>query len=301
MFVSANALLFVGCGCDDDDDDDTAVDGGIDADEATGGSGGSETEGSGGSETEDSGNGGGGEDASEQTEDAAVNGEDAEVDTGTEVEYACGADNAECDLLDEQSCGEAKGCQFLTPSSGEGGPFAQCVAAGDGEAGDECDDDNLCGAGLDCNEGFCFKYCCTPGSADECPTNQACVVDILDQNDESTGVLLCAECDECNPLTAEGCGDDQGCYPIPSEDTDIGCRLCLPSVGEKEAGEACDSANECKPGIGCYSINDADPVCTSFCDLEADTDSCAPDGTCTEELIGKASMEEKVGLCVPNE
>jgi hypothetical protein len=236
-------------------------------------------------------------------DDAAVSEDDAAVDTGTEPEpvYECGGDDAECDLLDAESCGEGKGCQFLTPATGEGAPFAQCVDVGDGEAGDECDDDNLCGPGYDCNEGFCYKYCCSLGSTDECPEDQACIIDVLDQNNESSGVLLCDECDECNPLTANGCGNGQGCYPIPSDDTDIGCRLCLASVGEKDAGEACDSANECQPGIGCYSINDADSVCTAFCDLEADSDPCAPDGTCTGDLLGLASMGDTVGLCVPNE
>jgi hypothetical protein len=117
-------------------------------------------------------------------------------------------------------------------------------------------------------------------------------------------VLLCDECDDCNPLTAEGCEDGQGCYPIPSpiDDTDIGCRLCLASDGEKEAGESCDYANECKPGIGCYSINEGDSVCTNFCDLEADPDPCAPDGEC-KDLVGEASMNGTVGICVsvPNE
>jgi hypothetical protein len=109
MFVAANALLFVGCGCDDDDDD-TADSAGRDA----------------GEETQDTGVGGtsgsGGEDAGEQTEDTGVSGDDAAVDTGTEPEYACGGDNAECDLLDEDSCDEGEGCQFLMPSSGEGAP-----------------------------------------------------------------------------------------------------------------------------------------------------------------------------------
>ncbi len=296
VFVAANALLFVGCGCDDDDDDgdDTADSGAGTAGERTTDTGVGGTSGSGGEE---------GEDAGEQTEDTGVSGDDAAVDAETEPDYACGGDDAECDLLNNEGCDEGDGCQFLAPSSGEGAPFAQCVEAGDGEAGDACDSDNPCSAGYDCNDGFCYKYCCTPGSSDECPEDQACIIDILDKNDESTGVLLCDECDECNPLTADGCGEGQGCYPIPSpsDDTDIGCRLCLASVGDKEAGESCDSANECQPGIGCYSINDAEAVCTSFCDLEADPDPCAPDGTCTGDLIGLASMNDTVGLCVPNE
>lgn len=301
MFVTANALLFVGCGCDDDDDDGKNNDH-DDAGAATGGSGGG-----GGATNKDTGvdetkDGGGAGSGGQTDEDAAVSEEDAAADTGTEPPvYACGGDEAECDLLDPEDCKEGEGCQFLAPASGNGAPFAQCVDDGDGKVGDTCDDDSLCSAGNYCNEGVCLKYCCSVGSSDECPTDQACIIDVLDQNDESTGVLLCDECDECNPLTADGCGNSQGCYPIPSDDTDIGCRLCLASVGQKDAGDPCDAANDCKPGIGCYSINDEDPVCTSFCDLEADTDSCAPDGKCTGDLIGLASMNDTVGLCVPNE
>ena len=75
----------------------------------------------------------------------------------------------------------------------------------------------------------------------------------------------------------------------------------MESNGDKKAGESCESANECEPGVGCYSINGADFVCTAFCDLEADPDPCDPDGTCQGDLIGKASMNDTVGLCVPNE
>lgn len=299
VFVAANALLFVGCGCDDDDDD--TADGGTDASEGTGDSGAadkdtgtSETEDSGASETKDSG--------SQQTEDTGVSVGDAAVDSGPKpVVYACGGDEAECDLLDEESCGDGEGCQFLAPASG-GAPFAQCVDVGDGDFGDTCDDDNPCKAGLQCSGGSCYKYCCTLGSTDECPDNQACRVELLDQEDDATGVLLCDDCDECDPLTSEECGEGLGCYPVD----DKGCRLCLESEGEKEAGESCDSPNDCKPGIGCYDLTPDDEednaICMQFCDLTADEDPCDDDSTCIEyeDTIGVPEMDKAIGLCTPN-
>ncbi|MBN1654894.1 MAG: hypothetical protein JXA30_14085 [Deltaproteobacteria bacterium] len=287
LLVSANALFVIGCGCDDDDDengDKSGADANGEADDSAVAEEDAEV----------------GTDATADAKNTGVSEKDAAADTGTETPvYECGGDEAECDLLDDESCGEGKGCQFLTPSSGDEDPFAQCVDVGEGQAGEACDDDNLCAAGFDCNGGFCHKYCCTLGSTVQCPTDQACVIEVLGQDQKSTGVYLCDECVDCNPLTAEGCEAGQGCYPIPSSDKDTGCRLCLVSSEKKEEGDACDSANDCKPGLGCYSINEEAPACTSFCDLTADSDPCEPDGRCTGELIGEASMDETVGLCVP--
>ncbi len=301
LALIAGALLLVaGCSCDDDDNGGAGSGG-----EGGAGSGGDGGAGSGGDGGAEGGDGGAGGAGGQEGVDAAVDAAEPEEDAGEgpPPEYTCGGE-ATCDLLSEDACDPGEGCQFLVASSGEGAPFAQCVEAGEGASGDACDEDSPCAPGFGCNEvtGNCHKYCCEYGLPDDCPSDQACVVGVDDADGTPTDVLFCDECDECNPLTAEGCEDDEGCYPIPTTGDDIGCRLCLQSFADLEEGEDCEAANECAPGLGCYSVNDAPLACVAFCDLTATPDPCAADGgTCTDELLGEAGMDGEVGLCVPND
>jgi hypothetical protein len=268
VFFMATASLFVGCGCNDNNKNGETFDAG---------------------------------DYSSNEQDATINSESQ--DSG----YTCSGKNAKCDLINVDTCDEGEGCQFHSPLNGTGEPYAQCLPAGEVKVGDECNNSNLCAAGLVCDDGSCKQYCCDLHSSDECPANQECLIEVLDRKNEITGIRLCDRCDSCNPLTAEGCAVGLGCYPVESVDTDIGCRLCVKSEGRKKPGEACDYPNQCEPGSGCYSFNKANSVCARFCDVRASTDPCAPDGTCTVEdkdgnvIIGKASMNGTVGLCVPVE
>jgi hypothetical protein len=272
VFLAATASLFVGCGCDDNKK----------------------------SEDDASGTGTAGTSARRDAKADSFDEDDAAADTGSQKPvYTCSGDNATCGLLDTDSCDEGEGCRFLTPATGNADPYAQCVPAGERKAGESCDKKSLCAAGLECNEDSCKKYCCDFGSSDECPANEACIIKIVNKDKEDMGVRLCDRCTDCNPLTAQGCGVGLGCYPIQSTDTDIGCRLCLPSDEEKKPGEACDYPNQCEPGSSCYSVNKAKPVCVSFCDLGTSTDTCAPAGKCTKDLIGRASINNTVGLCIP--
>ncbi len=235
----------------------------------------------------------GGPDGGDGGADGAV-----EPDSGTQQHaYACGGNDAECDLLDEESCAPGQGCQLLFGFDGQGPPFAQCVPAGDGESGDLCDEDTPCAPGFGCDEltGACHKYCCEYGSVAECPPEQFCIVGIEDADHNLTDVLFCDQCDACNPLTAEGCQPGQGCYPIPGP-TD--CRLCLQSYGELEVGDPCEAANDCRPGLGCYAIDDQPLLCASFCDLTATPDPCATQATTCVDVLGASSLDGTVGLCI---
>jgi hypothetical protein len=277
--VSSVALLLAGIGCGGDDDDDGS----------SAGSGGKA-----GSGEADAGGAGSGE------ADAGEAGSGGSGGTGgAPVSYDCGGEDAECDLLDADSCEEGYGCQFLLPSIGSGAAFAQCTEAGDGKDGDDCDDDNPCEPGLHCQSGTCHKYCCEYGSSTECPANQACVIALSDGKGGTSDVSVCDACDECNPLTLEGCDDGLGCYPIQPEDQDedIGCRLCLSSVGDKEAGDVCEAVNECKPGLGCYSVEGGDSECVPFCDLDEDPDPCDPGTTC-QDSAGSEAMGLSIGICL---
>ena len=271
LALLAGSLLLGGIGCGDDDDDGSAA-----------GSGGADSGAAGG----EAGSGG-----------AAG----SEAGSGGESEaYECGGDDAECNLLDANSCDDGYGCQFLTPSSGSGAAYAQCSEAGEAKEGESCDTDTPCAPGLHCNNNVCHQYCCKYGSASECPSDQVCVVALDDGQGGTSNVSLCDACDDCNPLTLDGCGTDQGCYPIEPEDAseeNTGCRLCLSSVGDKEAGEPCAAVNECKPGLGCYSVEGGDLECVPFCDLDAATDTCEGDTTC-QDSAGSEAMGLQVGICL---
>jgi hypothetical protein len=272
-FLTATSSLFLGCGCEHHEKK-------TDTDAGDAGAAGASTR----------------QDARTGSSDDG----DTTSDTGSPRDhYLCGGDNAECDLLNANSCDEGTGCRYFVAETGTGESYARCVAVGEGNVGEACDDSSSCAAGLVCSDGSCKKYCCDLGSSNECTDKQACIIEVLNQDDEISGVRLCDRCDECNPLTAQGCARGLGCYPIKSPDTDIGCRLCLESDGRKKPGEACDFPNQCEPGSGCYRINEAKPTCASFCDLGASSDPCAPEGVCKENLIGKASMNNTVGLCAP--
>ncbi len=263
LVLVSGGLLLSGIGCGDDDDDGSSA--------GSGGTGG----------------------------EAGSGGEAG----GEPVTFDCGGDEADCDLLNANSCEDGYGCQFLLPSSGDGAAFAQCSEAGDGKDGDTCDADNPCEPGLHCHDGVCHTYCCKYGAASECPTDQACVIALDDGQGETSDVSVCDACDDCNPFTLEGCDDGQGCYPITPEDeseANSGCRLCLTSVGEKGAGDACEAVNECAPGLGCYSVEGGDPECVPFCDLDADSDACE-DGTICQDSAGSDAMGLQVGICLTAE
>jgi len=221
------------------------------------------------------------------------------VSDGKSFAYECGGDEADCDLLDAYSCGDGYGCQFLLPSSGDRAAFAQCSEAGDGQDGEACDAKSPCAPGFHCHGSACHNYCCQYGASSECPTGQACVIALDDGQGDVSDVSLCDACDECNPLTLEGCEDGQGCYPIAPEDEseNSGCRLCLTSVGEKAAGEACEAVNECSPGLGCYSVEGGDSQCVPFCDLDAVPDACE-DGTICQDSAGSTEMGLQIGICL---
>ena len=213
--------------------------------------------------------------------------------------YDCGGDQAECDLLNADNCEEGYGCQFLLPASGDGAAYAQCSQAGNGTDGDACDANTPCGPGFHCHDGICHKYCCEYGASSECPTDQACVIELYDGKGVISDVSVCDACDECNPLTLDGCDVGQGCYPITpeGESENSGCRLCLTSIDEKGTGEACEAVNECAPGLGCYSVEGGDAQCVPFCDLEADPDACQ-DGTICQDSAGSTEMGLQVGICL---
>lgn len=221
-----------------------------------------------------------------------------------------------CDLIVADSCGEDQACRFLLPIGESITPFAQCQPAGTKLEGEPCSSTAECGPGLDCtvecdtdtqdcaaeeNRGYCRSYCCALNSTSHCPREQACLIELTDGEGRGTGVGLCDLCDNCNPLMAEDCDYGRGCYPLPDVDSEeiSFCFLCMTSDPGLSEGARCDTANECKPGLGCFSIDRQPNRCTRFCDLKSGIDVCQPEGLC-QDYLGAASRGGVLGICIPN-
>ncbi len=298
LILLSASLVFAGCSCDDDDPKPN-LDGGTDAGQNDGSMDSSmnEDSGSDATTTTDAAN----DSATADAAPDATSDDDAGYDAGPGPRNACGGEM--CDLLSATSCDNNESCLFLI-SDPNPIPFAQCEPAGTATEGQACTSPYDCAPGLDCTSdgsaGTCRSYCCNLNQKSGCPGEQACVLEFLDDNDDPTGVGLCDECDECNPLDSAGtCNGNVGCYPIPGNDgrTFSDCTLCLPSTMNLTVGERCRSVNDCGPGLGCFRLNNRAPVCVAMCDLGASSDPCDGPATCQDRL-GAASIGGTVGACV---
>jgi hypothetical protein len=239
--------------------------------------------------------------------------EDANDSSVDEIPAACSSEV--CDLLAADSCGEEQACKFLIPIDGSSTPSAQCQPAGELGEGDFCSTTAECGPGLDCtvdcdpealdceaeeNWGVCRNYCCALNSTSRCPQKQACLIELTDAEGGRTGVGLCDRCDDCSPLIAGDCDSGQGCYLLPDEDRGgiSLCFLCMESESALSEGARCETANDCSPGLGCFSIDRQPNTCTRFCDLTSGIDVCQPEGQC-QDYLGEASREGTLGICIP--
>jgi hypothetical protein len=278
------SLAFGGCSCEDDDDGPvTAIDGGNDSGAPDGS----------------------GMDSSTAA-DAGMTDNDAGSDSGAGSRNACGGEM--CDLLLATSCATiGEGCQFLLPAAPNPSPipFAQCEPVGTIQEGGACTVPSDCAPGLDCtangSAGTCRQYCCNLNQKSGCPGEQVCALELSDLNQDPTGVGLCDACDACDPLdSATTCGGGDGCYPIPGSDgvSFSACTLCLASSRNRPVGAGCRSANECAPGLGCFSLDTRPAVCIQMCDLNAGTNPCPGTLTCQDRL-GAASRSGAVGVCIP--
>jgi hypothetical protein len=95
--------------------------------------------------------------------------------------------------------------------------------------------------------------------------------------DDRLGILACLETSGCDPHcdneAREGnpCGDDEMCLPAQDGGGNFGT-ICIAQArdsslpGEGAAGDPCDYANSCLPGLMCVG----DGTCHAFCDTSAD-------------------------------
>ena len=154
---------------------------------------------------------------------------------------------------------------------------------------ERCDDD-------DCSDA-CY-YNATLGDQDAFAPIEDCAAERCDDGDLINGacvsercrgaLLTCMPSDACRLVDrgdGTGCEEGQSCVLRPWAAT-----YCLPSDG-LAAGDACDPAAPCAPGLTCLDAGDG-PLCRATCAVATD---CPPDTRC--ERVQGLGAPFPVGVC----
>ncbi len=206
----------------------------------------------------------------------------------------CSTYEQNCD--DQQKCtawsdnGDAWNAHKCVDLMGDGVHGDPCTAVGSGVSGeDDCGLGHMCwDVDSETLKGTCIAFCQgTPENTVCEPEGTVCVI-------ANEGVLnICL--DTCDPLV-QACPAGQGCYTYEN------IYFCAPTaIDAGLEGEACDSINDCNPGLTCV-VDDALPscesssCCTPFCDLE-NPDCQDPEKTCVPVYAEPEVGEEHIGFC----
>lgn len=187
-----------------------------------------------------------------------------------------------CDPLANTGCGSGMKCTALQQSDktlalgcdkvgdkSEGKACTQTMSDGF-QTADDCDEGLACfnigdGAGATCH-----KFCAYGSSNPGCPDGELCSAKISGLPD---GLAFCRQVTTCSPLEQTGCASGQACYFASVSPTGGVCS----KEGDKNPGDGCSSANECKSGGTCVSGK-----CAAFCSTESGgTPGCTGGETCT--------------------
>lgn len=154
-----------------------------------------------------------------------------------------------------------------------------CFVEGSGDLGyDSCDVGLICwDVDYSVNEGTCAELCsCGPDHAQCGQPDKICSL-------INEGVLtVCLT--GCDPLEAEPCPEDEGCY---ASDNAFTCFYDDSSENGGSQGNTCQSDNSCDSGFACVTSDvvtgcGTARCCAQYCDLEQ-ADSCAGAGlVCTD-------------------
>lgn len=111
----------------------------------------------------------------------------------------------------------------------------------------------------------------------------------------------------CDPLDPSACEPDETCIHVEDQATAANTFACIVDVsgGAGASFDACQSANQCDPGLTCVAASfvaeceaASDACCVPFCDL--DQPACPPTLTCQPfHGPGEAPAgQEHIGLCL---
>jgi len=201
-----------------------------------------------------------------------------------------------CDPMAQSGCGPEEKCSIIpakvggepseigcVPNTGAGEAFALC-----NQATHAAPDD--CARGLACvgaTAPRCLPFC-ADYPVDTCGPGQVCAFGVDLDADWLVDVSFCAvACD----LFAQDCEDPQfACYP-----TSGGSICALVGAGDTPTSEgaACDYANSCEEGLGCFRIGvSLEWLCFAVCDpYGTGGPTCGLDQSCIPV------EDESWGLC----
>ncbi len=201
----------------------------------------------------------------------------------------------DCDLL-TNGCPAGQACYMLSAMMGVA-PVPTCQPSGTGMTGMTCATYGDCAEGYICVQnpppatgGKCQHYCCG-GSNAGCPTGQTCAVQFTDMSGADLGAGYCKLPDVCDPTAMmTGCGAGEGCYI-----SDDGSGTCIASTHSYTEGMTCMAANDCAPGLACYSVGMGGPTCHQYCNTTM-MGSCTTMGAMCNSL-GIAALPN-LGICI---
>lgn len=184
-----------------------------------------------------------------------------------------------CDPLAQDGCDVGEKCSVRVDSEVPYMTTVTCVPNGNAPVGGLCGFGEPGERGYDtCQAGsFCLEGVCTPVCA---PGAGGCAGETCIEYGgifEGDGLGLCTPL--CEPVAAEGCALEQGCYLR----LDTGLATCH-GAGDLGQGEACAYIDACERGLGCVLLapDQQSTVCAAFCDPT--TGVTASGGSCAEAL-----------------
>ncbi len=171
-------------------------------------------------------------------------------------EGGMGGFGPECVYGEVGSCGTGNKCELIDEDAGPAGGVT-CIQAGDHP------DYSVCATSSDCLDGaYCDRFnevCQRVCSGGVCNSDQACVKALGPGGDFAVNVNVCTA--NCHPISTSPCSSFEGptnCYLVSNTGWE-----CTKSLN-KVAGDDCQSASECGPGMGCIGSMNAG-TCRYWC------------------------------------
>ena len=211
-----------------------------------------------------------------------------DVDMGNTMTSMCPA--GACDLVTNAGCAAGEGCYYAAAEAGAD-PAPLCAPAGTLTTGAPCTDANSCQEGFICvgDPGVCRRICCNGNDADCMPgtTGELCIINLVDDAGESTGVGACLLPDDCDPVAQTGCAAGEAC--LLSGEGSVICAAGGPGM----QGDSCE-VDGCAGGFVCIG-GDSGSTCVALCDRTVAEPTC-DDATLT---CNQLNGYDDVGVCVP--
>ena len=165
-----------------------------------------------------------------------------------------------------------------------------CGAIGTQTTGEACNSaDQLCARGFICVDGACAKACCG-GDDSACETGERCIrqaTAFLTSSGQKIsydeGLGTCAPINDCNVLDSVSTCKSDAKRPVCRVIDASGTVACRPT-GDRDLGQACDSANQCGPGQMCagYASGEASTNVATKCVRLCKWGDCRSKPACPE-------------------